>query len=348
MAEAKPGGFPFVARPPLPEDWASRFRDRPVLVTGGLGFIGSHLCRRLVSLGARVTVVDSLIPEYGGNLWNVHDIAERIHINISDIRDPHSMAYLVRDQDLIFNLAGQVSHTDSMTDPLTDLDINCRSQLSLLEACRRNNPSVKVVFAGTRQQYGRPQYLPVDEKHPLNPTDVNGINKAAGEAYHLLYSRVHGIRACSLRLTNTYGPGMLIKHERQGFFSVFLRRVLTDEEILIYGTGEQLRDLNYVEDVVDAFLRVAVASWTDGEVYNLGSHEVVSVGEVARLLVRLAGKGRLRTVPFPRDRERIDVGSVHASFEKIRSSVGWTPKVSLEEGCRRTLEYYRRHLEHYL
>jgi UDP-glucose 4-epimerase len=348
MADAPKRPPLFSSTPPLPEDWETRYEDRNILVTGGLGFIGSNLTRRLVEFGARVTVVDSLIPDYGGNLWNVRDVADRARINIADVRDPHGMAYLVRDRDLIFNLAGQVSHIDSMENPFTDLEINCRSQLSILEACRRNNPGVKIVYAGTRQQYGRPQYLPVDEEHPVRPMDVNGINKAAGEAYHLLYHDVYGIRAVSLRLTNTYGPGMLLKHARQGFLSVFIRTVLEGGEIQVFGTGEQLRDLNYVDDVVDAFLRAGVADWACGEAYNLGGDEIISLKEIALLMIATAGAGRFRIVPFPEEKRRIDIGSYYGSYGKIRDALGWKPSVPLREGLDRTIAYYREHLSRYI
>ena len=204
-------------------DYRAFYRGRRVMITGGLGFIGSNLARQLVALGADVLLVDSLIPDYGGNLFNIDGIEDRVRVNVADVRQQSTMNYLVREQDVIFNLAGQVSHIDSMQDPYTDLEINCRSQLSMLEACRRNNPAVKVVFAGTRQVYGRPDSLPVTEQHLVRPTDVNGINKAAGEYYHLVYNNVFGVRACSLRLTNVYGPRQLIKHNRQGFIGWFIR-----------------------------------------------------------------------------------------------------------------------------
>src|SRR5919198_1668053 len=242
----------------------SRYREARVLVTGGLGFIGSHLAKRLVELGADVTIVDSLIPEYGGNPYNIREVADRVHVNYSDIRDPWSIRYLVQGQDFIFNLAGQVSHIDSMQDPETDLDINCRSQLSLLEACRENNLDTRIVFAASRQQYGRPQFVPVTEDHPQVPVDVNGINLVAGEAYHLLYNDVYGIRAVSLRLTNTYGPRLLMKHDRQGFITTFVRRALAGETIKVFGDGSQLRDFTYVSDAVEAFLAAGLTEETYG------------------------------------------------------------------------------------
>ena len=234
------------------------FSGKNVLITGGLGFIGSSLARRLLAEGAEVTLVDSLIPQYGGNLFNIHDIKDQVAINITDVRDPHAMAHIIQGQDYLFNLAGQTSHLDSMTDPQTDLDINASAQLSILEACRKYNAGIKIVFASTRQLYGKPEYLPVDEKHPIKPVDVNGINKLAGEWYHLLYNNVHHIRACALRLTNTYGPGMRVKDARQTFLGIWIRNLIEGKPILVFGDGLQVRDFNYVDDVVEAFLLAAL------------------------------------------------------------------------------------------
>src|SRR5437899_3810596 len=319
-----------------------------VLVTGGLGFMGSHLAARLVELGADVTIVDSLIPEYGGNPYNVRTIADRVHINYSDIRDPWSIRYLVRDQDYIFNLAGQVSHIDSMEDPETDLDINCKSQLSLLEALRDNNPDARVVFAASRQQYGRPQFVPVTEDHPLVPVDVNGINLIAGESYHLLYNDVYGIRAVSLRLTNTYGPHLLMKHGRQGFITVFIRLALEGKDISVYGEGDQLRDFTYVSDAVDAFLAAGVTEACYGHALNVGGQEPVPLLEVARLCQELApAGGAVTTVPWPPERKKIDIGSIYVDHARLTELTGWTPEVSLADGLRETLDFYREHGKHY-
>lgn len=320
---------------------------RKVLVTGGAGFIGSHLARRLLDLGAEVTLIDSLIPEYGGNLHNLHDIAERVRLNISDVRDPHSMRYLVQGVDLVFNLAGQTSHMDSMQDPFTDLDTNSRAQLSILEALRHHNPTAPVVFASTRQLYGRPEYLPVDEKHPQHPVDVNGINKIAGESYHLLYHSVYGIPTCALRLTNTYGPGMRIKDARQTFVGIWVRRLLEDRPFEVWG-GEQLRDFNYVDDVVDAFLAVALNPVAWGRVFNLGSPEIVSLTQLARQLVEVNGGGDFQVREFPAERKKIDIGDYYSDFSLIRQELGWEPRIDLREGFRRTLDYFRAHGGHYL
>jgi UDP-glucose 4-epimerase len=328
-------------------DYRDFYRGRKVLVTGGLGFIGSNLCRSLADLSARVLAVDSLLPDYGGNLFNLAGYEDRVQVNIADVRG-HGMGYLVRGQEVLFNLAGQVSHIDSMTDPFTDLEINCRSQLWILEALRQNNPEARVVYAGTRQVYGKPVRLPVDESHPLNPTDVNGINKISGELYHLVYHSVYGIRACSLRLTNTYGPRQLIRHSRQGFIAWFIRKAVLGEEIQIYGDGSQKRDFDYVDDVVDAFLRAGASDQAPGQVFNLGGETAISLVDLARMLIGIAGAGSYTLVPFPEERKRIDIGDFQADPTKIREALGWQPRVGLREGLERTVDYYRQHKERYL
>ena len=332
-----------------PAELDQHFVGQRILITGGLGFIGSNLARRLADAGAHLTLVDSLIPAYGGNLFNLHGYADRVTINIADVRDEYSMDYLVQGQDILFNLAGQTSHIDSMRDPYTDLDINVRSQLSILEACRKQNLGIKIVYASTRQFYGKPDYLPVDERHLLHPTDVNGINKMAGEWYHIVYNNVYGIRATSLRLTNTYGPRMRVKDARQTFLGIWLKQVLSGEAIVVYGDGQQLRDFNYVDDVIDALLLAAWDARADGQVYNLGSAEPpISLVDLARLLIATNAAGDYHCIPFPPDRKAIDIGDYYADFSKIRRELGWTPRVPLAEGLRRSLDYFRRHLPHYL
>jgi UDP-glucose 4-epimerase len=329
-------------------DYREFYRDRAVMITGGLGFIGSNLARALVDLGARVLIVDSLITDSGGDLFNIDGIADRLQVNIADIRQQTTMNHLVRDRDVIFNLAGQVSHIDSMRDPYTDLEINCRSQLGVLEACRNHNPAVKVVFAGTRQVYGKPDSLPVTERHLVRPTDINGINKAAGENYHLVYNNVFGVRACSLRLTNVYGPRQLIRHNRQGFIGWFIRLAIEDKTIQIYGDGSQLRDFVYVDDAADAFLRAGASDACNGEVFNVGGQEPVSHRELTTRLVAVAGSGRVEYVDWPAEKKAIDIGSFFADSTKFTTATGWTPSVPLDEGLRRTLAFYRSHLERYV
>jgi UDP-glucose 4-epimerase len=327
--------------------YLDQFKGKKVLVTGGLGFIGSNLAVRLAELGAEVLIVDSLVPEYGGNLFNVAEIQDRVRINIADVRDRSSMDYLVKGQDYLFNLAGQVSHLDSMHDPFTDLEINCRSQLSILESCRYNNPDVKVIFASTRQIYGTPDYLPVDERHLVHPTDVNGINKMAGEWYHIVYNNVYGVRATSLRLTNTYGPRMRVCDARQTFLGLWLRLIVEGKELQIYGDGRQVRDFNYVDDVVDGFLRAAADDEANGQVYNLGSDEPINLLHLAHLLVQISGKGSYRLVPWPENRKRIDIGDYYGDYRKIHGKLGWYPRISLKEGLARSLQYYEAHHQQY-
>jgi UDP-glucose 4-epimerase len=312
-------------------------------VTGGLGFIGSNLAVRLVELGAEVTVVDALIDGHGGNRFNIRPVEDRVDLHIVDTRETTALEELVAGRQVVFHLAGQVSHVDSMTDPARDLDLNYRGQLSLLEACRRRNAEGRIVFTASRQQYGRPRYLPVDEEHPLEPVDVNGVNKTAAEAALLVYHRAHGLPVCSLRLTNTYGPRMQMRHPRQGFAPWFVRLGLEGREIELYGGGSALRDFTYVDDVVDALLLAGTDERAVGGVYNLGHPEPTSVRGFAETLLEVTGDGGLRDVPFPQDRARIDVGSVYADFRKIRGELGWEPTTSLRDGLARTVEYFRAH-----
>lgn len=323
------------------------FKGKRILVTGGLGFIGSNLAIRLVDLRAKVTLADSMIPDTGGNLFNIKGIEDKIIVNFSDIRDEHSMNFLVRDFDLMFNLAGQVSHIDSMHDPYTDLEINARSQLSILEACRKYNPDIKIVFASTRQVYGKPQYLPVDEKHPLDPTDINGVNKLAGEWYHVLYHNVYGIKTVCLRMTNTYGPRLLMRHNRQGFIGWFVRQIIDGNQISIYGSGKQLRDLNYIDDVVDALLISGYDDSLNGQIFNLGYHTPISLEDIAKLLIKINGSGSYKLVPFPEENKKIDIGHYYASFKKFKESTGWEPRISYEEGFKKMLAYYKENRSRY-
>jgi len=336
-------------RPPSAERHREAYEGKKVLITGGLGFIGSNLARALMPLGAEVLLVDSLIPDYGGNLFNIDGIESRLKVNIADVRDSNGMQYLVSGQDILFNLAGQVSHVDSMTDPMTDLEINCKSQLAILEACRKGNPGIRIVYASTRQIYGKPVSLPADENHPVHPTDINGINKASGEMYHRIYGEVYGLRTTSLRLTNTYGPRQLLKHNRQGFAGWFIRRVVLGEEILLYGDGEQKRDFNYVDDVVEAFLSSGASDESQGDVFNLGAKPATSLREFLEILYEVAGeKPNYRLVPFPEERRRIDIGDFYTDYGKIQRKLGWEPRVTLREGARRTIDFYRENIRHYV
>jgi UDP-glucose 4-epimerase len=330
-----------------PPNLRRTYAGRRVLITGGLGFIGSNLARALVGLGARVSIVDSLVPEYGGNRRNLAGVAARVRVHLADVRDWPRLPDLIRGQDFLFNLAGQTSHMDSMTDPQTDLDINCRAQLAILEACRLHNPGIRIVFASTRQIYGRPDYLPVDERHPLRPVDVNGINKLAGESFHLLYSRVHGIAATALRLTNTIGPRMRVRDARQTFVGVWIRRLVEGQPFEVWG-GEQWRDFTYVDDAVDAFLLAAARPEAVGEIFNLGGPPRVTLARLAELLVELNEGGSFVVRAFPADRRKIDIGDYYADDRLIRRRLGWRPRVDLRTALARTLAYYRKELRHYV
>ncbi len=326
--------------------FAQVFQSKHILITGGLGFIGSTLARRFVGLGAQVTLIDSLIPEYGGNLFNIAGIEAQVRVNISDVRDEHSLKYLVQGQDFLFNLAGQTSHMDSMHDPVTDLEINARAQLSILETCRKHNPAIKIIFASTRQIYGRPDYLPVDEKHPLRPVDVNGINKLAGEWYHILYNNVYGIRACALRLTNTYGPRMRVKDARQTFLGIWIRLLVEGKPFEVWG-GEQLRDFTFVEDAVDALLLAAANPQADGKIYNLGGDQVISLLDTAKLLVEIGG-GEYVVREYPVERKKIDIGDYYSDDRLIRGELSWQTHTSLRAGLGVTVDYYKQYLTEYL
>ncbi|MBS1966065.1 MAG: NAD-dependent epimerase/dehydratase family protein [Chloroflexi bacterium SZAS-1] len=328
-------------------DYANMFDRKRVLITGGLGFIGSTLAHRLVDLGAQVTLVDSLIPIYGGNLRNIAGIEDRVKVNIADVRDEYSMDYLVQGQHYLFNLAGQSSHMDSMRDPYADLDINCRAQLSILEACRKHNPQLKVVYTSTRQIYGKPDFLPVDERHLLHPTDVNGVNKMAGEWYHIVYNNVYGIRGCALRLTNTIGPRMRVKDARQTFLGIWIKQLIEGQPIQVWGDGTQIRDFTYVDDCVEALLLAAATPAADGQIFNLGSDETINLRDLAALLIEINGGGSYEIIPYPADRKPIDIGDYYADYRLIQGRLGWRPKISLRDGLRRTLEFYRAEREHY-
>jgi nucleoside-diphosphate-sugar epimerase len=317
-------------------------------VTGGLGFIGSHVARRLLALGADVAVLDALVPGYGGHLFNVEDVRADLRITFGDLCEPAMAEAAVQGVDYVFHLAGQVSHTESMSDPRRDLRNNAVATLSLLEACRSVNPSARIAFAGTRQVYGRPERKPVDEAHPCRPLDVNGVHKRAAEQYLEMYAEVHGVQSVVLRLTNTYGPGQLVKHPRQGFIGWFVRKAVEGGEIELMGDGTQRRDLNFVDDVVEALLLAAAEPKAWGRVYNLGSPEPVSLEELVRELLAVAGRGSFRFVPFPPERKSIDIGSVELDSTRIRRELGWQPVVPLRQGLERTVRYYERHLARYL
>lgn len=323
------------------------FAGKRALVTGGLGFIGSNLAHALLAAGAEVTVFDALISQHGGDRYNLEGIADSVRVVIGDMRDGDALVPVVKGQDYIFHLAGQVSHGDSMREPELDLAVNCTATIKLVEACRYHNLQAVLVNTSTRQVYGRPQFLPVTEDHPVDPVDVNGINKLAAEYYHLLYHRVYDLRSTVLRLTNTYGPRQQIKNERQGMAGVFLHRALRGQNLKLFGTGLQLRDFNYVSDVVDALLLAARTPACYGKVFNLGANESHSLVEFCRILKESCNV-EYEVVPFPADRKLIDIGDYYGSFARFFEATGWLPRVGLAEGLRRSIEFFRLHQGHYL
>lgn len=328
-------------------DFTPSFAGKRVLITGGLGFIGSNLARRLVDMGAQVCLIDFLNSRYGGNLFNIAEFKDQVRVVVADIRDEILMTGLVRDQDFLFNLAGQISHLGSMQDPGTDLEINCSSVLAILEMCRLHNPDIKVVYSGTRQIYGRPRYLPVDEKHPMEPIDFNGISKMAGGWYHILYNQVYGMQTTSLRLTNVYGPGMWVKDGRLSFIGLWFRQIVEGQELLIFGDGKQIRDFNHVEDVVDALLLSAANPASAGQIYNLGGEQPISLLNLANLMLEVNRGGSYSLAEFPPERKIIDIGDYYGDYTKINTELGWQPTIKLRDGIASTLDYYRQHKEHY-
>lgn len=322
---------------------------KAVLITGGLGFIGSNLAVRCATLGARVSIVDACLPWYGWNEFNLHEVRDRVEMVLGDTRDIDLMCRLVNGKDFLFDCAAQVSHTLSVKDPFLDIDINCRGTMTVLEACRRENPSIKVVFASTRGVIGRLQRSPIDETHPTEPTDMNGIDKLAAEKYYALYYRLYGIRSCSLRISNTYGPRGQMRSDDYGVVNWFIRRALLNEPIVIHGDGLQTRDYNYVDDVVEAFLLAASSDRADGQVYMLGSGESTRFIDVIEMIIELTGtRRRVEKIPRPAERAAIEIGNYEVSIDKIRSQLGWQPRTTLREGLEKTIEYYRQFLKHYL
>ena len=323
------------------------YRAQKVLITGGLGFIGSNLAHRLVQRGASVTLLDSLHPTCGGNRFNVEQIKNDLEVVVGNSCDLELVRKLIRGKAYVFNLAGHVSHIESMQEPFEDLQMNAIAPLTVLEASKLENREVRIVYSGTRQSYGRPDTVPLVETQLLKPIDVNGVNKMAGEWFHIVYHRAYGIPAVSLRLVNTYGPRQLVKHARQGFVGWFIKQAIDGEEIQVFGDGQQIRGFNYVDDVVDALLIAGANDKVKGDYFNLGGERPISLEEFVKLLLKAAGRGSYRIVPFPSDKKAIDIGSVYTSAAKFNLATGWRARVGLEEGLVRTVEYYRRYREHY-
>lgn len=322
------------------ERTAAFYRDLPVLVTGGLGFIGSSLARRLVELGARVTVLDNLNPGQGGNPHNLEGLEGALDVTVADQADGRAIAAAVEGRAVIFNLCGRVAHMDSLRDPFGDMHANVTAQIALLEAVRAAGTGARVVYAGTRSQYGRALTRPVQEDHPQQPADVNGVHKAAGERLHFVYHAVHGIPVCSLRLTNIYGPRQLMAHGRQGFFNWFLRRAMDGEELHVYGDGSQLRDVLYIDDTVAAFLLAGQLPDAAGRAFNIATGEGHGVGELAEAAVAAAGRGSVRYIEYPPGEKPIEVGDFVAGISAARETLGWQPCTPLADGLRHTVAFF--------
>jgi UDP-glucose 4-epimerase len=325
----------------------SAFHGRCCLITGGLGFIGSTLAIRLVEAGARVTILDAMIPEYGGNLFNVEPVRNSVSINYADICDRHAMDYLVRGHDYVFHLAGQVSHVMSLTDPFPDIDYNVKGTAVLMEALRKHNPAAKVVFTGTRGQYGPAVRLPVAEDAPSNPRGLHEITNLAAEQILKVYNSTHGMPTVMLRLTNVYGPRGQMRHARYCVANWFVRLALDDQTIPIFGDGSILRDFLFVDDCVEAILKCAHEPNAVGEVLNVGVDRPTTFLELAKVLVKAAGSGRWEFAPFSAERKAQEPGDFYSDIGKIGRLVGWRPRTSLEEGLTRTVSYYRAHRKHY-
>jgi len=323
------------------------FKGKEILITGGLGFIGSSLTARLVGLGARVTAVDNMMPRLGGNLFNVRDITDSIHINFSDVRDPHSMDYLVKGKEHIFHLAGQVNHVDSIRNPIQDLDINCRGTLVLLESCRKYNREVKIIFAGTRGEYGASVRLPVNEDHPTNPKGIYAVTNLTAEKMVLVYHDVHKISGTCLRITNTYGPRHQMAHDEYGVLNWFIRKAIDDEVVPVFGDGRILRDFLYVDDLVECFLQVATCDEAYGEVFNVGTGIPISFVDLAKRIIEIAGTGRVTFTEFTKERKEVEPGDYYTDICKIKQMVGWKPIIELNDGLKRTIEFYRKYKKEY-
>lgn len=324
------------------------FAGKRCVVTGGLGFIGSNLALRLADAGADVAIIDALVPRHGGDRRNIDGASRVIEVRIADIGEASLVAPVLDGADFIFNLAGQVSHMDSMDDPMRDLDLNARSHLAFLECLRTVNPTASVVHTSTRQVYGRPLYNPVDEEHPARPVDVNGVNKLAGEQFHLLYAQVYGMRISALRLTNVFGPRQRLRGDDQGFLPIFIRRAFENQPITLYGEGEQLRDCLYIDDVVDAMLLAAVSPDASGELFNVGHPSPHTLREIAEVIVQQVGGGTIVQVPWPRERSAIDIGSFRSDVSKIKRVLGWEPSATFEQGVEATAAFFRPRLGWYL
>jgi len=323
------------------------FRDTHALITGGMGFLGSNLAVALANLGAHVTIVDAMIPGYGGNLFNIESISDRVKVNFADIRDVNVMNYLVKDQDFVFHLAGQVDHILSLTDPFPDIDMNIKGTAVIMEACKHHNPSARVIHAGTRGQYGSVVTLPVDETAPTQPKGIYEISRLTAEKIIQVYNDIHGIRSVLLRITNVYGPRAQMQHARYGVVNWFVRLAIDHEPIKIFGDGQIKRDFLFVDDCIEAMLASAISPNAYGQILNVGIDRPTNFVELADTLIAAAGGGHWDFAPFSPEREAQEPGDFYSNIDKIRRLVGWSPRIDLETGLRDTIDFYRANKAHY-
>jgi UDP-glucose 4-epimerase len=329
------------------DSYTQSFKNKNILVTGGLGFIGSNLVIRLVESDAIVTVVDSMIRDYGGNLFNIAPVANKVIVNYCDIRDANAMNYLVREKDYIFHLAGQVCHVMSLTNPFPDIEINITGTTILMEACKQCNQQAKVIYTGTRGEYGPATHLPVNEEAPTNPRGIHEISNLTAEKIIKVYNDIHGIQSVLLRLTNTYGPRGQMRHSRFGVANWFIRLAIDNAMIPIFGDGKYLRDFLYVDDAVEAILLAAINPVAVGEIFNVGVDKPTTFIELAQNIIAIAGTGRWEFTPFTPERAAQEPGDFYSDITKIRKKIGWEPVIKLDEGLKRSIDYYRKSKKHY-
>lgn len=323
------------------------FSGKRVLITGGLGFIGSSLAIKLIDLNAEVTLLDGIIPNLGANFFNIEPIKNKVEVVIANLSDRSSTDYHVRNKDIIFNIGMHSSHLDSMKDPLFDLNTNVAPQLSFLESIRHNNPKVRIIYIGSRAQFGKVSSFPINEMTPLFPADIYAAGKQVVEWYHFLYSNICGLQSTSIRLGNTYGPRHQMKHAKYGVQNYLLRLAIDGEEIQIFGSGKQLREMIYIDDTIEALLKLAINDKTINNYYCIGTDETVTFLELVKQIISAAGSGRYRHVDWPEERKIIEVGDVRTDFSKLKKDTGWSPQISLNEGLKMTAEYYKKHKKYY-
>jgi UDP-glucose 4-epimerase len=323
-------------------------RNGKVLVLGGLGFIGSNLAQELTRLGVKVTIYDACLDPYGWNFANIKEIKDGVEFIKGDIRDFDLLSTYVKDKEYIFHCAAQLGQEISMANPFLDIDINCRGTMNLLEACRKVNREAKIVYMGTRVQVGELVYLPVDERHSDNPQNIYGINKLTAEKYLLLYYKLYGIPCTSLRLSNVYGHRCQMRHGHYAVLNYFLRLAMEDKVITVYGEGNQTRDFIYIDDVVTASILAAQSPSANGEVFIVGSGKETKLIDAVKLILDIVGKGTYVHIPFPPERERIDIKRFVASYAKLKEILGWQPRTHLEEGIRKTYNFYKERLNEYV